>query len=127
MMHFYEEKKENEVKECFKKFDLDGNGYIDREELAALSLRLGHSLKENELNDALKDLDLNNDGTIDFEEFCRWYFTGLKPYNGDTRSMLKVGMKTTTVFEALQSKELADIITKDQRLTKHKMSIKFNC
>ena len=127
MQHFYEIKKEGEVKNCFNKFDLDGSGFIDREELAALSLRLGHKLNEDELTAALDDLDLNHDGTIDFDEFCRWYFTGLKPYNGAKRSMLQVGMKTTTLFDALKSKDLAQIIKNDQRTTKHKMSVKFNC
>jgi len=37
MQHFYEVKKEGEVKNCFNKFDLDGNGFIDKQELAALS------------------------------------------------------------------------------------------
>lgn len=126
MEHFYELKKENEVQECFKKFDLDGNGCIDRQELASLSLTLGHSLNEDELTAALEDLDLNHDGTIDFDEFCRWYFTGMKAYNGGKKSMLKIGQSTTTVFEALKSEELAKIIKTDQRLTKHKMMVKFN-
>ena len=30
MEHFYHLKKDNEVKQCFKRFDLDGNGYIDK-------------------------------------------------------------------------------------------------
>lgn len=127
MEHFYELKKDGEVRDCFKKFDLDGNGFIDRQELASLSLRLGHALNEEELTAALADLDLNHDGTIDFEEFCRWYFTGMKPYTGAKRSMLQVGMKTTTLFEALKSENLSQIISQDQRLTKHKMSVKFNC
>jgi len=110
MEHFYELKKENEVRDCFKKFDLDGNGHIDREELGSLSVRLGHNLSEEELNSALEDLDLNHDGTIDFDEFCRWYFTGMKAYNGAKKSMLQVGMKTTSVFEALKSEDLAKII-----------------
>lgn len=125
MEHFYHLKKDNEVKQCFKRFDLDGNGYIDKQELAALSLKLGHALDEKQLNDALHDLDLNHDGTIDFEEFCRWYFTGMKPYTGAKRSMLQVGMKTTTLFEALKKESIAAILT-DQRLTKHRMSVKFN-
>jgi hypothetical protein len=35
-------------------------------------------------------------------------------------------MKTTTIFETLKSEELAKIIKNDQRLTKHKMTVKFN-
>lgn len=44
MDYYYNEKKENEVQQCFKRFDLDGSGSIDKEELAALSLKLGHQL-----------------------------------------------------------------------------------
>lgn len=81
------------MKEAFNKFDKDGSGAIDREELALLSKELGHELNEEQLEVALKDLDLNKDGVIDLHEFSRWYFTGMKPYNGSTRTMLKIGGK----------------------------------
>lgn len=47
-----------------------------------LSEQLGAPLTPKQLETALADLDLNKDGVIDFDEFCRWYFTGMKPYNG---------------------------------------------
>jgi Ca2+-binding EF-hand superfamily protein len=37
---------EDEVKKAFKKFDKDGNGRIDKEELEDLSKKLGHELSE---------------------------------------------------------------------------------
>lgn len=44
MDYYYNEKKDGEVKKCFRRFDLDGNGHIDKDELAALSLKLGFQL-----------------------------------------------------------------------------------
>jgi len=82
---------ENEVKTAFAKYDADGSGAIDKEELAELSKELGHELTEEELEKALKDLDLNGDGVIDVKEFSRWYFTGMKEFNGSRRNMLKAG------------------------------------
>ena len=79
---------EGTVKKAFEKFDKDGNGTIDAKELGQLSSDLGQPLSEEQLEAALKDLDLNGDGVIDTDEFARWYFTGMKAYNGATRSML---------------------------------------
>jgi Ca2+-binding EF-hand superfamily protein len=42
----YEEMSKNEVKVAFDKYDTDGSGAIDKEELAALSKELGHELTE---------------------------------------------------------------------------------
>jgi hypothetical protein len=44
---------------------------------------------------------LNGDGVIDITEFSRWYFTGMKPYNGSRRSMLKAGSVTKKIFDAV--------------------------
>jgi hypothetical protein len=84
----YDELVETEVKPAFNKFDKDGSGAIDREELGQLSKELGTELTEDQLTEALRDLDLNNDGVVDIDEFCRWYFTGMKPYNGGRRTLL---------------------------------------
>ena len=76
------------MKIAFNKFDKDGSGSIDREELADLSKELGSELTEEQLKNALKDLDLNGDGVIDIDEFARWYFSGMRPYSGLKRSLL---------------------------------------
>lgn len=52
----------------FLKFDLDGDGKINEEEMKeALKSLLGEKLKKGELEEILKELDINSDGTIDFE------------------------------------------------------------
>lgn len=98
------------VLQAFNQFDADGSGEIDKDELAQLSAQLGAPLNDKQLKEALVDLDLNKDGVIDYDEFCRWYFTGMKSYNGGTRSMLMVGGKTGSIFDALAREKLADII-----------------
>lgn len=122
----YEEKKDDEVKKAFDKFDTDGSGAIEMKELGELSKDLGHPLTKRQLEEAFKDLDLNHDGVIDFEEFARWYFTGMKPYNGAQRSMLQVARKTTSIFEALKKENIANILHKDRRITKHNVTLSLN-
>ena len=63
------------------KYDTDGSGAIDKDELANLAKDLGFEMSDYELDVALRDLDLNDDGVIDFEEFSRWYFTGMQSYS----------------------------------------------
>ena len=84
----YDEKFKKDLEIAFNKFDKDGSGSIDKEELANLSKELGSELTEEQLQNALKDLDLNGDGVIDINEFARWYFSGMKPYSGLKRSLL---------------------------------------
>lgn len=101
---FYHAAIGDDVKKTFSKYDTDGSGSIDKDELAVLCKELGCELDEDQLEEALIDLDLNKDGVIDFDEFSRWYFTGMKPYNGTRRSMLKIGKHTASVFNALAEK-----------------------
>jgi len=73
----------------------------------------------------LKDLDLNNDGVIDLAEFSRWYFTGMKPYDGRKRTMLSVCAKSASIFGALSHKTL-DALGGDLKTKKHKFAVSFN-
>ena len=93
--------RENEVKVAFNKYDADGSGAIDKEELGELSKELGHELTPDELDKALKDLDLNGDGVIDMNEFSRWWFTGMKEFNGSRRTVLKAGIVAIKLLGAV--------------------------
>ena len=73
---------ETKVVVAFNKFDKDGSGAIDAQELEAVSSELGQPLSEEQLANALKDLDLNGDGVVDLKEFKRWYYSGMKSYTG---------------------------------------------
>jgi hypothetical protein len=50
----------------------------------------------------------------------------MKAYNDSTRSILQVASTTTTVFEALKSKEISDILHNNTKLTKHRVAINLN-
>ena len=114
------------IKKAFEKFDKDGSGTIDANELGQLSSDLGQPLNEDQLATALKDLDLNGDGVIDTEEFARWYFTGMKAYNGATRSMLQMRNQTSTIFDVLGKDDIQKLLKEDKSMTKHRIQIKFN-
>jgi len=94
---------------AFKKFDKDGSEAIDKAELYLLSKDLGYELNPDQLNEALIDLDLNKDGVVDLSEFKRWYFTGMKPYNGSRRTMLRFGAKSKALIDVL-SEEAKNIL-----------------
>ncbi|EFJ46357.1 hypothetical protein VOLCADRAFT_105559 [Volvox carteri f. nagariensis] len=70
----------------FKMADVDGNGYIDREELRNLleSMESGevyllsqHWLPEEELDAVMQTYDTNKDGVISFEEFKQIAYDGI--------------------------------------------------
>jgi len=108
---------DNDVKPAFAKFDKDSSGAIDKDELGQLSKELGFELNEEQLTLALKDLDMNNDGVVDLEEFTRWYFTGMKPYNGARRTMLKLGSKTAGLMK-VASEEAKAVLLGNELTTK---------
>ena len=78
------------VLQAFKKFDKDGNGSIDLQELGQLSAALGQPLQQDQLEAAMKDLDLNRNGVLDAQEFSRWYFSGMRSYRKKTRRILRM-------------------------------------
>ena len=116
----------DEVEPAFKKFDKDGSGAIDKDELGQLMKDLGNELNEEQLTEALKDLDLNGDGVIDLKEFSRWYFTGMKPYKGTRRSMLKAGATVKKIFDAVAEQAKLAMIGQELKMKSHSISVGFN-
>ena len=59
--------------------DADGNGTLDRSEIAGLATRLGKSLNDAELTAAMAEMDADGNGSVDSGEFEKWWATlGIK-------------------------------------------------
>ena len=59
------------LKEAFKIFDKNKNGYIEAKELKAVTTTLGQSLSNEEFDAFWKEADINGDGKLDYEEFIK--------------------------------------------------------
>merc|ERR1711893_507360 len=63
------ENAEDEIREAFQVFDGDGNGFINRQELACVMSNLGERLTQEEIQTMIDEADLDGDGQINYEEF----------------------------------------------------------
>mmetsp|Transcript_18985 Transcript_18985/g.26793 ORF Transcript_18985/g.26793 Transcript_18985/m.26793 type:complete len:753 (-) Transcript_18985:166-2424(-) len=61
------------VDQVFEKVDADGNGEIDKEELAMLFQKLDCALSPSELDHVFETLDTDKNGKICRTEFSSWY------------------------------------------------------
>jgi len=62
---------EQEIKEAFKVFDKDGNGYISAAELKHVMNNLGEKLADQEVDEMIREADVDGDGQINYEEFVK--------------------------------------------------------
>ena len=60
-----------EMKEAFKIFDRDGDGYIDFKELKQVVTSMGEPLSPTAADALFKEADINGDGKLDFNEFIK--------------------------------------------------------
>lgn len=122
----YNQVLQNDVIPAFNKFDKDGSGAIDKSELAGLMSSLGTEIGQQEIDLAMKDLDLNKDGVIDLQEFKRWYFTGMKSYNGVRRTFLKLGAKSSQLLESIKDEAKNALMKEELKYKKSSVSVGFN-
>ena len=62
---------DTELKEAFKVFDQDGNGFITPSELRQVMANLGEALTDEEIDQMIKEADMDGDGQVNYEEFVR--------------------------------------------------------
>ena len=66
-----------EMKEAFREFDLDKNGYVGAAEIAHILQSMGEKATDDEVDEMILMADLDGDGQVSFEEFFK--LIGLVP------------------------------------------------
>ncbi|PKU76419.1 calmodulin-like [Dendrobium catenatum] len=61
--------KEDELKEVFKVFDRDQNGFISATELKNVLISLGEKLTDEEAEQMIKEADFDGDGRVNYDDF----------------------------------------------------------
>merc|ERR1712110_726886 len=69
-----EDEDEEEIREAFKSYDQDGDGYITRDEMFNAITQMGFVRNcEEEANKCMDEMDLDKDGKVSYAEFVlRW-------------------------------------------------------
>lgn len=62
----------DQILDIFRRFDSDGNGKLDAQEMMAVLRKLNGDLGDAELQMLIQAADTNGDGIIEFEEFLSW-------------------------------------------------------
>ncbi|KAM0016147.1 putative EF-hand domain-containing protein [Helianthus debilis subsp. tardiflorus] len=62
---------EEDLKEAFRVFDKDQNGFISAAELRHVMTNLGEKLTDDQLDEMIREADLDGDGQISYQEFVK--------------------------------------------------------
>jgi calmodulin len=60
---------QEELREAFRLYDKEGNGYINVSDLREILRALEDNIAEDELDDMIAEIDQDGSGTVDFDEF----------------------------------------------------------
>merc|ERR1719334_734957 len=68
-MELFDTNIEQEIREAFRVFDQEGNGFISTTELSEVLMGLGDKLTKDECEELVLEADINKDGIVNYEDF----------------------------------------------------------
>jgi len=70
----HDEDIEDEIRDAFRVFDREGNGYISIIDLTDVLLKIGEKLSSDEVDELIAEADIDGDGNIYYDEFAAMIF-----------------------------------------------------
>jgi hypothetical protein len=92
------------IREVFNKYDKDGSGAIDLQELQKMVQELGGTVSEKDAKGMMAELDKNGQGTCNFDEFLLFWTSkpSLGGYSSIALRFLKMKLAANTVLGKLK-------------------------
>jgi hypothetical protein len=87
------------IKETFDKFDKDGSGTIEREEIKKAASELGENITSEEFDKCFAVMDENKDGIITFQEFVTWWKLG-RQNSALMKKIVQLEMMTSKILKS---------------------------
>lgn len=103
-----------QIADAFRKFDTNGDGIIERSELAAVLMNISDVWDEASVDALATSLDKDGDGHIQYDEFVDWICNAEKfsPSEAAFRSAIeKASPSTQSAFESLAHQAVAALST----------------
>jgi hypothetical protein len=113
------------IKTVFDKFDLNGNGLIEKAELEQASSDLGENISSEEFKECFKVMDENKDGAISLQEFTAWWKLGRQNSHSMKRlvQLQMLSSKLENGFLSNIKKELEEVKYVEENMSKHHFKI----
>eukprot|EP00927_Polykrikos_kofoidii_P017269 TRINITY_DN17840_c5_g1_i1.p1 TRINITY_DN17840_c5_g1~~TRINITY_DN17840_c5_g1_i1.p1 ORF type:complete len:992 (-),score=226.11 TRINITY_DN17840_c5_g1_i1:53-3028(-) len=110
-----------EILDQFNRFDRNGDGVVDRAELAQVLTHLdGQVWTDDRVDHVLQVADVNKDGRIQLDEFIRWIFGG-----GSEVGLVE--RMSQTIDLALKATELQDLKALCETLLSWRQAVDIGC
>lgn len=68
--NYYKKNSKEDIIEAFKRFDLNGSGFISTDEMRIVLSKMFRFVTREETEDIIRKIDRNKDGQISIEEFA---------------------------------------------------------
>ena len=90
----------NDIREAFRVFDRDGDGYISAEELTNVMSTLGENLSREEIDEMIREADLDGDGRVRRSSSFFLFKLYIEPIKSCVSSSVQVGF---TEFQTMMN------------------------